>query len=350
MQSGLRAIDGSYGEGGGQLLRSAVALSAITGVAIRIHSIRARRSPPGLAPQHLAAVRAVARICGASSEGLELRSTELAFAPGPIRAGEVHLDVGTAGSVTLVLQALAPVMLTAEGGCRATITGGTDVRAAPPLDYVRHVFVPLLSSMGAELRLMVERRGYYPRGGGVVHLATQPATFRPLRPASAGTLFAVEGLSHVAHLPAHIADRMRAAAIEELDKAGIPSRCDAVTLGQRDAAGPGGAVVLWARREHTVLGAGRVAERGIPAEALGAAAGAELAADLTRAATLDVHAADQLLIYCALARGESWFTTRALSSHARAAIWLIRQFVRAEFHEDEDPAGVRVTIRSEGTR
>jgi RNA 3'-phosphate cyclase len=348
MEAGLRVIDGSHGEGGGQLLRTAVALSALTGAAVRIHSIRARRDPPGLAPQHLAAILAVAGICGARTTGFTLRSTDVTFAPGPIRPGDFSVDVGTAGSVTLVLQALLPVMLAAHQACTATVTGGTDVRAAPPLDYFRRVFLPLVSRMGATFRVEVPRRGYYPRGGGVLRVVAAPCELRPLHAESPGSLVSVDGFAHVSHLPGHIAGRMGAAAAAILERAGIASRLESAVLGQPEAIGQGGAVVLWATREHTVLGAGRVAERGVPAETLGAAVGEELAADLAAAAALDVHAADQLLVYCALARGESVFTTRALSAHASTAMWLIGQFLRAEFRVDEHAAGKRITVRSEG--
>ena len=157
-------IDGSHGEGGGQLLRTAVALAAITGRRLTIDNIRAKREKPGLAPQHVAAVRAVGAVCDAAIDGLAPGSTALTFDPGRLRGGDFRVDVGTAGSVTLVLQALLPAV--AAGGAPATLVvhGGTDVRAAPPLDYFRAVTLPLLARLGVPTRLEVRRRGYFPRG------------------------------------------------------------------------------------------------------------------------------------------------------------------------------------------
>lgn len=324
-------IDGSYGTGGGQLVRNAVALAALTGTALRIRSIRAKRDRPGLAPQHLTAVRAVGEICGARIDGLAPRSNEIAFDPGPVRGGRFAFDVGTAGSVTLVLQALLPLMVGVRAGFRVEVAGGTDVRAAPPLDYLREVLLPLIARMGAEVRLATRRRGYFPRGGGVVEVTVAPRALRPLRLDAPGRLLAVDGLAHVAHLPAHIAERMQSSALGRLGTRAVPPACDTAILQGDEAIGQGGAVVMWARCEHTVLGAGRVAERGLRAEALGEAVGAELAADLDAHATLDLHAADQILVYLALAGGGSSFTTRELTDHARTAMWLIEQFLPARF-------------------
>jgi RNA 3'-terminal phosphate cyclase (ATP) len=343
-----RLIDGSYGEGGGQLLRTAVALSALTGIPVGLHSIRARRDPPGLAPQHLAAVRAVAALCSARCEGLALRSTELTFTPAPLRGGEFDFDIGTAGSVVLLLQALLPVMAATQLRYRLTIAGGTDIRAAPPLDYLREVVLSLLARMGGRISLVAHRRGYYPRGGGIVEATSAPADLRPLQLSAPGRLLAISGLAHVAGLPAQIAERMRTSALAPLAGTPVCATCDTAVLGRDVAIGRGGAVVLWAHQERTVLGAGRVAERGTPAETLGTAVGTELAADLACGATVDRHAADQMLIYCALARGESHFLTRELTPHALTAMWLLDQFLPVRFTVSREPGGSRVTVTSEG--
>jgi RNA 3'-terminal phosphate cyclase (ATP) len=339
-------IDGSHGEGGGQLLRTAVALSAVTGTAIHISSIRGKRDRAGLAPQHLTAVRAVAELCGARVDGLALRLQQLMFTPGQIRSGEFSFDVGTAGSVTLVLQALLPVMVAAGAGFRVRIAGGTDIRAAPPLDYLCEVMLPLLARMGVEARLHVLRRGYYPRGGGMVEVSIAPGKLRPLRLNATGRLLRIGGLAHVAHLPAHIAERMRSAALERLASHGVPVQCETAVVGGEQAIGHGGAITLWAQCEQTVLGAGRVAERGVRAETLGEAVADELAADLASHATVDMHAADQILVYLALAGGESSFTARKLSSHAMTAIWLIEQFLPVRFSVSTQGALAHLAVAS----
>jgi len=334
-------IDGAHGEGGGQLIRNAVALSAITGTPIRVANVRANREKAGLAPQHLAGVRAIAMLCDATCEGLELRATAFTFAPRALRGGTFRCDVGTAGSVTLVLQALLPVMLCAPAQVRVAVVGGTDVRAAPPLDYFRRVLLALLQRMGVEAECSVGRRGYYPRGGGEVEITVAPARPRPLVLETPGRLLHVGGVAHVANLPAHVADRMRAAAAAPL--AAHRAQIDATVLREDEAVGQGGAVVVWAKTERALLGAGRVAERGVRAESLGAAAGDELAADLAAGAALDVHAADQLLVYLALAGGGA-FTTRAISRHAETAMWLIAQFLPVSFDVSRAGGLARVAV------
>jgi RNA 3'-terminal phosphate cyclase (ATP) len=335
-------IDGSHGEGGGQLARTAVALSAITGKSVRLQNVRAKRDRPGLAPQHLAAVRAVGILCAAECTGLALRSQAFTFAPGALRGGAFRFDVGTAGSVTLVLQALLPVLACAPGATRVTVIGGTDVRAAPPFDYLRHVLLALLGRMGIGVECRMIRRGYYPRGGGEVEVAVAPARPRPLALDASHLPRSIEGLAHVANLPAHIAERMRAAAIARLDA--YSTHINSAILGGAEAIGPGGAIVVWARTGETVLGAGRVAQRGVRAETLGDEAGAALAADLAAGATLDVHAADQLLVYLALA-GKGRFATRVITDHARTAMWLIEQFLPVRFEVGKTGELARVEVR-----
>jgi RNA 3'-phosphate cyclase len=325
-------IDGAHGEGGGQLVRTAVALAALTGKSILVNHIRARRDPPGLAPQHLAAVRAVAGICDASVTGLELRSQKIGFAPGALRGGAFHFDVGTAGSVTLVLQAVLPPLVAGRERAHVTVVGGTDVRMAPPIDYLRQVLLPLIERLGAHIDIEVRRRGYYPRGGGEVGVEIVPARLQPLRLEQAGALESIRARVHVANLPLHIATRMRDAMILQL--AGTMTQqvqAEMLSLGTGAAVGAGGAVVAWATCANTILGAGRVAERGVRAETLGEAVGGELGADLSSGATLDMHASDQLLVYLALAGGYSVFTERQLSSHAKTAMWLIEQFLPVRF-------------------
>lgn len=349
----MRVIDGAYGEGGGQLVRLSCALAALTGTPVRIVDIRARRSPPGLAPQHVAALRALAALSGAEVEGLAVRAREIVFRPGALRPGRYRFDVGTAGAITLVLQAVLPAALACPGPVHLTVTGGTDVRAAPPLDYFRYVFVPLIARLGAAVSVRLVRRGYYPLGGGEVEVAVEPRSgrWRAFAPSTRGPVEEIAGFAHCARLPAHVALRMRAAALTRLAAAAgggeerRQARIETEVLGPEAALGPGGAIVLVARTSHTVLGASAVAERGVPAERLGEAAAGELLADLDAEATLDVHAADQLLIYLAQAEGRSRFFVRTLSSHARTAMWLLEQCLPVGFTVTEAAGGVRVEVQ-----
>ncbi|HEU5283969.1 MAG TPA: RNA 3'-terminal phosphate cyclase [Burkholderiales bacterium] len=341
----MLTIDGSYGEGGGQLLRLAAALSAVTATPIDVVNVRAGREKPGLAAQHLTAVRAVARIAAGRLEGDALRSTRLRLVPGAVRAGCYRFDVGTAGSITLVLQALLPLLLGLNGASSVTVTGGTDVRQAPPLDYFRNVLLPLLARAGVHAECRLARRGSYPAGGGEVTLHVQPAPLRPLSLERRGRLQCIRGSAHVARLPASIAERMRDSALAQLpveSAAAAQVRLDA--LEREDSTGPGGAVVLWAECDEAVLGAGAVAERGVRAEALGERVGRELAQDLALGATVDVHAADQILVYLALLRQPAAFHARELSQHARTAIWLIQQFLPVRFEAQAHGALTRVSV------
>ena len=343
-------IDGAHGEGGGQLLRTAVALAALTGTAVRVSNIRARRAKPGLAPQHVAAVRAVAELCEARVDGLGLHARQIEFTPGCPRGGAYRFDIGTAGSIMLVLQALSPVAIAAGTPCHVTIAGGTDVRGAPPLDYVRQVMLPLLGRMGATVDLETQRRGYYPRGGGEIAISFSGAALQPQHWEKPGHLRHIGGLAHVANLPCGIAERMRDAALRQLSLSHIAARVDTASLAGEQALGRGGAVVVWAENGETVLGAGLLAERGVRAEALGSAVGRGLADDLAAGVALDVHAADQILVYLALAGGESSFTVRSLTGHARTAMWLIEQFlpVRFEGVQLDGKVLVRVVTRQRG--
>jgi RNA 3'-terminal phosphate cyclase (ATP) len=337
-------IDGSHGEGGGQLVRTAVALAAVTGRTLKIDNIRAKRSRPGLAAQHLAAVGAVGALCSARIEGLALCSTALTFAPGPLHGGSFAVDIGTAGSVTLVLQALLPALVACGERTTVALRGGTDVRAAPPLDYFGGVSLRLLGYVGVRAELTARRRGYFPQGGGEIALTVSPSRLHAVDLTESGTLKRVRGVAHVAGIDFGVAQRMRDAFVAHFGMhTGIVPQVEAMALAAEQARGAGGAIAAWAETEHTTLGAGRVAERGVRAETLGAAVGDELRDDLAAGVTLDGHAADQFPVYLALAGGGS-FSTRTLSSHAQTAIWLIEQFLPVRFQCVQDGTRMRVRV------
>jgi RNA 3'-terminal phosphate cyclase (ATP) len=330
-------IDGAYGEGGGQIVRTAVALSAITGTPIRVTDIRARRMRPGLAPQHLAAIKAIANLCSADVAGARLGSEELYFAPGPIEGGTYVVDVQSAGSITLALQALLPVMNAARSAVDVRIVGGTDVPAAPPLDYLHHVLMPILERFGVNALMSVARRGYYPKGGGEVHVNVTPSPLHGAGDLRSNSVHRVEGLAHSANLPKSIAERMRSAASAGLGNALQPDihvSTDAI------AQSAGAAIVVWGDSGNSRLGAGCVAQQGVRAESLGSNVAAELFADLSASVSLDRHAADQVLIYAALAMGPTSFLVRDVTEHARTGMWLIEQFMPVQFRLALRPDGV----------
>lgn len=338
-------IDGAHGEGGGQLVRMAVAVSAVTGTPVRVSDIRAKRRVPGLAAQHAAAVRAVAALCDAECEGVQPRSTVITFRPRRLHGGEFEVDIGTAGSIALVLQAMLPAAVATGQRVAVTIRGGTDVRAAPPIDYVRMVLLPLLERMGVHVELTLARRGYVPKGGGEVRLALPPVMrLLPLVLEERGLVERIEAHAHVAHLPRQIAERMAGAARAALPP-GLAVEAEVEVCAPDLALGPGGAIVLRALTAHTTLGAAQVAQRGVPAERLGQAAAQSLARDLDAGATLDIHAADQMLVFLAMAGAPCAFRAAALGSHARTAIWLLERLTPARFSVEAAPPGVLVRVR-----
>ena len=199
-------LDGSYGEGGGQILRTAVALSVVTGKPVEIEHIRKGRPKPGLLAQHVKAVEGLARICDARICGCCLQSTSMSFAPGKIKAGNYNADIGTAGSISLFLQCLMPALMHAEGAIKITITGGTDVQWSPSIDYMRFVTLVALGRMGYKCETSLIKRGYYPRGGGCVCAIIYPSNLKNTN-FDTNQCTIVEGISHSSGLPSHVAKR-----------------------------------------------------------------------------------------------------------------------------------------------
>ena len=318
-------IDGSHGEGGGQILRTALALSAILGTPVELVNIRAGRKNPGLQPQHLACVRALAEITDAEVHGAEIASPLLHFAPGPINGGTHRFDVGTAGAVSLVFQTiLAPLAFARTPSC-LTITGGTHVPWSPPAPYVSEVFLPIAGRMGYLATWQVERAGFYPRGGGEVRAAVQPiARLNPLDLSDRGRLLHIRGLSAVARLPRGIADRQATQVRRRLADAGYEVEVEIVEL---NAACPGDSLFLWAEFQRSRAGFGSLGERGKPAERVADEAADALLHFLAGDSAADPHLADQLAILMALAPGRSVLTTVRVSQHLLTNLWTIEHFI-----------------------
>ena len=322
----MLSLDGSYGEGGGQILRTALSLAALTGVPVRIERIRAGRAKPGLRPQHLTAVQAVARVCQAEVTGVRLGSQALTFRPRTLKGGHYVFDVAettrSAGAVTLVAQALLPPLLKSESPATVILKGGTHVPWSPPAHYLSHVFLPALAALGAEAELTLERWGWYPRGGGEVRLTTRGA--RPLtgvqwRTPAESTAF--RALSAAANLPEHVARRQAARLAARLGQT-FP-----VTIIPAGGLDPGSLVFLWGPQAgFAALGA-----RGKPAEQVADDAVEAYLAYRASGAALDRHLADQIMIYLALAEGPSSYTTEAVTSHLLTNVWVIEQFLGPMF-------------------
>lgn len=323
-------IDGSLGEGGGQILRTAVAMSAVTGRAVRIKNIRAKRDNPGLAAQHYAAVKAVAELCDAGVEGLCVGSKEIVFSPGEIKSGRINIDVGTAGSVTLVLQALLIPAFCSREGVRIKITGGTDVRWSPSADYMRYVVLPLLQKHGFSAGIVSLERGYYPRGGGRMVVDVKPSLpEKEINLPERGRLISIRGVSHASR---DIADRMvaqrqakaaRALLFNRLANMGYTGCIDLETE-YNAAASTGSGITLWAQTDHSIIGADALGEKSKKAEEVGESAARGLIAGLESCAAVDSHMADQIIPYLALSGGV--VKVGGLTEHARTNIIVVNVF------------------------
>lgn len=317
----MLTIDGSHGEGGGQILRTAVALSCLTKQSIKIINIRAKRENRGLANQHITAIESVAKICNAEVRGLKKGSMNVEFFPKEIKGGKFHLNVGTAGSITLVLQAcLIPSLLSNEK-FSFEIIGGTDVKFAPPIDYFANVFLQILQKMNAEIKVELVRRGYYPKGNGCVNVEIFPKELKELR-LEKQEIKKIKGIVHSSNLPEHIAKRIKHSALKNLIIYSYEIKDDFC-----NAMDAGCGITLWT--EPTILGSNALGEIGIKAEILGENCSKELLNEINSGATLDIHMADQILPYLAIAKGE--FLCRELSLHAQTNIWLIEQFLPIKF-------------------
>lgn len=311
-------VDGSFGEGGGQILRTTLAMAAVLGKEVRVFNIRAGRGEPGLRPQHLTSARAISEISSASSKGLDVGSTEFVFRPGTLKSGHFRFDVGTAGSITLVLQTLMLVFPFLPGRVEVEITGGTDVKWSPPVDYLRLVTLPTLSEMGYQGTLQVVLRGHYPRGGGLARFVTTASPLlRPLAKHEGGDVENITGISHSVRLPKHVAERQASAASRVLLENGLPTPEIIVDASETPSAlGPGSGIVLCAyTRRGAVLGADSLGERGRSAEEVGSAAGMTLVEELESKALLDRHMGDMIVPYAALAEGSSEISVSRVTQH-----------------------------------
>jgi len=334
-------IDGSEGEGGGQILRTAIALSALTKQEVRVSRIRMNRPEPGLAAQHLCAVRGVAAICNALVEGDRVGSTELVFHPKDINGGTHRLDVGTAGSITLVLQACLLSACRSKERLHLQIFGGTNVRWSPPIDFYREVLFPKLTFLGMDINIERVVRGFYPEGGGSVEVTLMPNTMlKPWTCLERGELESIEGTCFAQNLPYHVCQRMTAAASKAFLGHGV-----AFELERGRGISTGAGCFVLARYSHTILSGDALGERGMPAENVGENAAKALRSEMGSAATLDLHTADQLLPYLALANGASTFVVREMSGHLQTQINLIERFLPVEIEARTLEGGLRVEVR-----
>ncbi|PIL23740.1 hypothetical protein GSI_13490 [Ganoderma sinense ZZ0214-1] len=355
-------IDGGVLEGGGQLLRIAVGLSALLSKPISIDNIRANRTPPGLKYQHAAGLRLVANICSAQLSGNDTGSSSIQFHPQtPPQTSESRpysADPGTAGSIALLLQVSLPCLIFSPptaGPSTLHLRGGTNATHSPQVDYMEHVFLPFIQKhFGLEPSLRVVKRGYYPKGGGEVHVSVPPVT-GPLPAVTLierGEIRRVYGRSYVAGLPKSLADTMRAAAIDILVESGIKqNRIKIESLREKpsDAVGSGSGIVIWAETyEGCVIGGSALGKKGMDASKVGQEAARELVNNLTHEGCVDEYMQDQMIIFLALAQGRSKVKTGPLTLHTRTAIWVIEQLSSAKFHIEETEHGAIIECEGIG--
>ena len=345
-------IDGSFGEGGGQILRTGLAVSAVAKRALKIHHIRAARRNPGLQPQHLKAAESLAQITRARVEGLRIGSDTVTFVPQEIIPGEYRFEIGTAGSVTLLLQALLPPLVFSSGRSRVTLVGGTHVPWSPPFHYLKEVFLPTLRLMGIGIEVELSRWGWYPKGGGVADVKIEPnSDVKPLSLTHRGRLKKIRGLSAISNLPGHVAHRQRDYALRRIAR-DTSATVEIEILQDAPAIGQGSFLFLVAESENGVAGFSSLGRRGKPAEEVAKEAVECLEEYLGSDGCVDPFLADQLVPFMGLAQADFSFTTTRITEHLLTNLWVVQQFFnlnvltsgkkggpgRIEFHRSADNA------------
>ena len=334
-------IDGSLGEGGGQILRSALALSLLTGKPFRLRNIRARRKPkPGLQPQHLASVRAAGAIGSAKLTGASLDSSVLTFEPGPVVPGKYRFPIGTAGATALVQHTVyLPLAWQAAGPSELILEGGTHVSTSPCFHFLDSTWRAYLERIGLRLRLEMIRPGFYPRGGGQVIAHIQPCrAIAPLHLSKCPPITTATGFSAVAGLPDHVAKRQARRAVERLKRAGIEAEIEQCEW----QGGPGSVLAIQFDQAPVPTFFFGLGSRGKPAESVADEAADQAIAFAQSGAPLDSHSADQIVLPLALAKGASEFRVQTITAHLTTNIAVIRMFIdRAiECDGEEGASGV----------
>jgi RNA 3'-terminal phosphate cyclase (ATP) len=325
----MLAVDGAQQSGSGTIVRHAVAFAALLGRPVRVFNARKRRRSPGLRPQHVTSVRACAAMCGATTEGLEVDSTEFTFVSGPrILGGSVDWNIGTAGSTTMLAFSVLPLACFADAAVRARIEGGVFQDFAPSPYHLEHVLAPLLRCMGTVVHLEVTRPGYVPRGAGIIELTVEPVrgALQPLILTEPGVVREVNGIALASHLARRrVSDRMASACRDHLMAAGLS--CAIERVDDTTAHHAGASLAIWA--ESTTggrLGADRAGAIGRSSEAIAAFVAKAFLQDVKAGATVDRHVADQLVLFAALARGTSRYVVPRETEHLATNLWIIEQF------------------------
>ena len=327
-------IDGSQKSGSGTILRLSVALAAIVRKPLHIYNIRLNRPQSGLRPQHLEAVLTAARLCDAELKGAEPNSRDLWFEPKKVEGGKIEAEIGTAGSIPMLLMTVLPICIFATKAVSLHVSkGGTDVSNSPTINYLKHVFLPMLKRMGINADLTVHKYGYYPKGMGDVTITVQPCvSLAPLLLENFGELKEIKGVSTCTFLAERkVAERQARTAKDYLKAEGYSADIQTVN----DKSNPlqkGSSLVLWAETStNAILGADAIGELKKTSETVGVEAAERLFTEISAMPTVDVHLADMLIPYVALAKGKSVYSTRAMSDHSETNIWLAEKILNVKF-------------------
>ena len=324
-------IDGGYLEGGGQILRTASALSAVTQKPCHVFNIRKGRSKPGLMPQHLLGIQALAQLCNGRLEGDSLGSEEIKFSPGGIYRDRVSANIPTAGSITLALQSLIPPALFAPSPIKISFEGGaTDTFFSPTLDHFRYVFLKILEKMGGKVEVNILKRGYYPEGGARVEVKVSPSKLKPINLTERGELKKILVISGASNALKNkkVSKRQLMGMREILGKLKLPIE---EKVEYYDTRCPGSQICLIAEFENTIIGSDNLGKLGKRAEDVGKEVALELLKEQKSDACLDKHLADQILPYLALASGKSQVKVSEVTNHCKTNIWVIEKFIEGKF-------------------
>jgi RNA 3'-terminal phosphate cyclase (ATP) len=340
-------IDGSQGEGGGQILRTAVTLSAITNTPVEITNIRSKRQNPGLRPSHLTAVKVLADLFSAKVENLKVGSDWLRFEPsGRFEGGMATVDIGTAGSIPLTLMAVVPAVSLSGNELEIEITGGTDVKASPTIDYIRYVVAEIFRSIGIKFSVDIVKRGYYPKGGGVVRADIQPCRSPSPSEFVNGRHVKPRIMSVCSELPKHVAERQISAALVLLEKAGI--ECSSYSASYETARSPGSSILVYSVSDFggPYIGGDSIGEIGKRAEEVGQEAASRFVESALAGAAVDPFLADILVLPLCLAKGRSRYLTPRVTGHLRTNLQVASTLTGCKFDIAPSAGGYMVVTRT----
>jgi RNA 3'-terminal phosphate cyclase (ATP) len=344
LSSDLVKIDGSYGEGGGQILRTAISLSAITGKPVEVCNIRANRTNPGLRPQHLAGIKIIADLFHAKSENLKIGAEWIRFSPSDkFEGGSIKIDIGTAGSIPLILMTVVPAVSLSNNSLQIEVTGGTDVRASPTIDYIKYIVAKSYLSIGPKFAVDVLKRGYYPKGGGLVQCTIKPCKTPGTIELLATRYLEPKIISVCSQLPAHVAMRQISSALIALEKKDI--RCSNYTASIETSISPGSSILVYSAADFSLyVGGDSIGERGKRAEAVGTEAAMRFLDSAIAEATVDPFLADMLVLPLALSKGRSRYRVARITQHLLTNLHIMSEIVRCKYSIEQQGRSYIVTI------